>query len=207
MHPNYSRAIFIFLFLPPISPSSAGVEVTVYGSKGHSCYNSLFSLAFIPGVTCFYLELDEGECYTFRSHNERISSIDTHENCVVVWEHPNCAGESLRMFPGSPSHHDLSQIAMRGYLSWDDEISSISPCRECSRDQFRCKGEKCISKNWLCDGDLDCPHGDDEWNCPAKSTTQTPTTTTTIRTTTSTIRTTTSPPQTDRRVTKKRRIL
>lgn len=35
----------------------------------------------------------------------------------------------------------------------------------CSPDQFRCKAEKCIAKQWKCDGEDDCGDYSDETDC------------------------------------------
>ena len=36
----------------------------------------------------------------------------------------------------------------------------------CPADTFSCNdGAHCISKNWVCNGDRDCPDGDDEHYC------------------------------------------
>jgi len=38
----------------------------------------------------------------------------------------------------------------------------VNPNRTCKNDEFRCDNGRCISKQWTCDGDSDCPHGEDE---------------------------------------------
>jgi hypothetical protein len=35
----------------------------------------------------------------------------------------------------------------------------------CPKGQFKCNNGTCIMKEWLCDGDVDCPLGEDEENC------------------------------------------
>lgn len=170
----------IFFFFPLISYSSAGVNVTLYADKDHSCSSGIFSRIFSPSATCVTLEFEDDECINLNDHDEKISSINTHGNCFVVWHDSECTGHSLRIFPGSPNHHDLSRIDMvRGVRNWEDEISSIRPCPpNCTLNQFRCVSEKCIKSSYVCDGDRDCPHGDDELNCPVNSTVQNLTTTT-----------------------------
>lgn len=36
---------------------------------------------------------------------------------------------------------------------------------KCPSDQFKCSSGRCIVPNAVCDGDLDCEHGDDEADC------------------------------------------
>ena len=40
----------------------------------------------------------------------------------------------------------------------------------CTADQFQCSDKRCISKGWVCDGEVDCAHGEDE-NLSNKNTT------------------------------------
>jgi hypothetical protein len=47
--------------------------------------------------------------------------------------------------------------------SWGRSASS-SPTR-CRSDQFQCRTGECINKSYQCDGDRDCPGGEDERNC------------------------------------------
>ena len=35
----------------------------------------------------------------------------------------------------------------------------------CINDEFQCNQGQCITERWLCDGDSDCPSGEDELNC------------------------------------------
>ena len=37
----------------------------------------------------------------------------------------------------------------------------IFSAKKCKKNEFDC-GEKCIPKQWKCDGDRDCPNGEDE---------------------------------------------
>ena len=36
----------------------------------------------------------------------------------------------------------------------------------CDEGYFHCKGNKCIRDYHVCDKKVDCPHGEDEENCP-----------------------------------------
>lgn len=37
--------------------------------------------------------------------------------------------------------------------------------KTCSSDQFQCKDNRCINKQWRCDGDYDCDDKSDEFLC------------------------------------------
>jgi len=54
--------------------------------------------------------------------DNRVSSINTHHNCYVVWEYPRCQGRSERIAPGTPHHNYLEG------LGFDNQISSFQLC-------------------------------------------------------------------------------
>ncbi|CAL8116343.1 unnamed protein product [Orchesella dallaii] len=54
--------------------------------------------------------------------NDRISSVNTHGNCVLAWEHAGCTGRSERIAPGTPHHGHLPA------LGFNDAISSFQLC-------------------------------------------------------------------------------
>ena len=42
-------------------------------------------------------------------------------------------------------------------------MRDISETAHCGKDHFKCDGGKCILTKWVCDGQEDCPRGDDEF--------------------------------------------
>lgn len=40
-----------------------------------------------------------------------------------------------------------------------------SGLRLCGPGEFKCDNDRCVQKQWLCDGDDDCGDGSDERNC------------------------------------------
>lgn len=46
---------------------------------------------------------------------------------------------------------------------------ALSECHsgtiQCEPTEFRCDNDRCVQKQWLCDGDDDCGDGSDERNC------------------------------------------
>ncbi|XP_070183011.1 low-density lipoprotein receptor-related protein 1-like [Littorina saxatilis] len=64
-----------------------------------------------------------------------------------------------------------SLLLLASVLSVLQHRTSGALQEKCSQDTFSCKtaftqdGMHCIPKNWVCDGDNDCPDGDDEIGC------------------------------------------
>ncbi|CAL8143323.1 unnamed protein product [Orchesella dallaii] len=54
--------------------------------------------------------------------NDRISSINTEGNCIIIFEHGGCSGSSEALYPGTFNHDDL------GGIGWNDKISSFKLC-------------------------------------------------------------------------------
>ena len=57
----------------------------------------------------------------------------------------------------------FSHFTLRQNVTFDSLVFIlVNPNRTCKNDEFRCDNGRCISKQWTCDGDSDCPNGDDE---------------------------------------------
>lgn len=54
--------------------------------------------------------LEDGECLNLEDVGMafRVMSINTHGNCVYLYDSADCKGEQLRVAPGTPCHYDLS---------------------------------------------------------------------------------------------------
>ena len=40
----------------------------------------------------------------------------------------------------------------------------LDEMQSCSEEEFRCGSGQCIPMDWMCDGEVDCPQGLDEWD-------------------------------------------
>lgn len=72
---------------------------------------------------CYFQEEEEDvqvrECMSFEG---LASSININDNCVVVFDEPDCKGDSTELKPGEGNHEELSEIG------WNDRIISIRQC-------------------------------------------------------------------------------
>lgn len=66
--------------------------------------------------------LRPGLCVDFTSFNKRISSINTHGNCVQIFEDYGCQGDYRTLSPGSQGHNNL------GHAGFNDRTSSMQLC-------------------------------------------------------------------------------
>lgn len=75
------------------------------------------------GGRCIDPDVSEG-CYNLWDFNDMLSSINTRDMCVRLWEHMDCQGDSRRVREGTPSHSDLSSSD----VDFNDITSSIQLC-------------------------------------------------------------------------------
>ena len=113
--------VVAFILIISNTGSVAGVEFTLYEDKNHDC------CSWGCG-TCEKFSVQNDGCINFNFYSDKVSSIDTHGGCIKIWEHRNCQGASMKMAPGTPSHHDLSQMNMKKGYNWDKELTSVSGC-------------------------------------------------------------------------------
>lgn len=67
------------------------------------------------------------ECLTlvgFGEPNGRITSINTHGYCVILYEGYNCDGSRIIVHPQTPCHNNLSMCG----LSFNDRARSLKLC-------------------------------------------------------------------------------
>jgi hypothetical protein len=69
-------------------------------------------------------DLKPNTCYNLKAWKHRISSIDTHGNCVILWTDEDCTGRKLVVAPrkGCILPHKLL------YCGFGDSASSIQLC-------------------------------------------------------------------------------
>lgn len=68
------------------------------------------------------LDMTRGTCYNLSFFNDRMSSINTHGNCVTIYIESNCHGASFNIKPGTDCHSNLGQCGM------NDKVSSLQLC-------------------------------------------------------------------------------
>lgn len=68
------------------------------------------------------VDLQPGQCHTLDEFDNQISSINTQNNCVIVFAGRNCRGEAVRIAPGTACHRHLGECGM------NDRVSSMCPC-------------------------------------------------------------------------------
>jgi hypothetical protein len=66
--------------------------------------------------------MDVNVCYKFGHWNDRISAIDTQDNCVVVYEGIDCNGKEMRVDPHVGCYKNFADC------DFDNIASSIKLC-------------------------------------------------------------------------------
>ncbi|XP_035712641.1 G-type lectin S-receptor-like serine/threonine-protein kinase SD1-13 [Folsomia candida] len=115
---------------------------------------------------CKAFQISGEQCLNLDDYNDKVSSIDTLGNCMMIWEHPHCTGDSVEIGPLTMYNTDLRGLKMSDGRNWDDQMSSISVSpRLCCSGYFECRNYVCIKPDWVCDGQDDCSDGEDEIHC------------------------------------------
>lgn len=87
----------------------SGAIVTWYDNANHRGDNRRF-------------EINAHTCYNFGLWNDRISSIDTHNYCVIIWSNHGCQGHRMEVAPGRGCHSNFRDC------EFNDIASSIELC-------------------------------------------------------------------------------
>ncbi|KAF4527541.1 hypothetical protein B566_EDAN014937 [Ephemera danica] len=67
-----------------------------------------------------WLLRSNGGCVNFALFDQRISSVNTHKGCVILFEEHGCQGNSLKLYPGTDCHDNLQ------HCDFDNKPSSVS---------------------------------------------------------------------------------
>lgn len=67
---------------------------------------------------------------------KKASSINTHNNCVVLYSHESCYGRNVTIAPGTNGHSHLKEV------NFDDTTASMGPCDEEEADKVEDKGKR-----------------------------------------------------------------
>jgi hypothetical protein len=60
---------------------------------------------------------------------------------------------------------DIETLVSFEFGPGEPRSECYSGLRLCEPNEFKCDNDRCVQKQWLCDGDDDCGDGSDERNC------------------------------------------
>uniref|UniRef100_A0A8D8RJI9 Beta/gamma crystallin 'Greek key' domain-containing protein n=1 Tax=Cacopsylla melanoneura TaxID=428564 RepID=A0A8D8RJI9_9HEMI len=70
-----------------------------------------------------HIEMEGNGCQRIpRDFNDKTSSVNTFGGCVRLYEHRDCRGRVLELFPGSGTHSNLKKH------NFNDKASSVGNC-------------------------------------------------------------------------------
>lgn len=55
---------------------------------------------------------------------KKASSINTYDNCVILYDRQECQGRHVKVAPGTDGHSHLSEV------NFDDTLASLKSCNE-----------------------------------------------------------------------------
>jgi len=111
----------------------------------------------ISGLECQTWDLDE-PLLRLLSYSEK-TALRGHNYCREVPlanQKEEVSGPWCFVAPGWPEECDVPQCESVG------EARSGAFNVQCKTNERRCESGGCISTDWICDGDKDCPGGEDE---------------------------------------------
>lgn len=71
---------------------------------------------------------------------KKTSSINTHDNCVILYSRQECQGRHVKVGSGTDGHSHLSEV------DFDDSLASLKSCNEESESEKSTKRAKRNSK-------------------------------------------------------------
>ncbi|XP_069783747.1 very low-density lipoprotein receptor-like [Narcine bancroftii] len=121
------------------------------------------------GLTLDYLA---EKLYWFSQGDEAITSVKEQDAAICVYFHPRTLKATSVLVLEEPFQQQvnvkniiIALLVASTLDSWELQQDPESTL-ECDRTFFLCKdGTECVSFEYLCDGDKDCPDGSDEMNC------------------------------------------
>ncbi len=100
-------------------------------SNGQAKRSTFFEHSNWEGQS-YTVEFEGLACFNMPSwFNDKASSVNTDNNCILAFEHGECEGKMERIAPGTRDHANLGGIDM------NDKISSF---RQCPPNENTCRG-------------------------------------------------------------------
>ncbi|CAL8116341.1 unnamed protein product [Orchesella dallaii] len=106
-HPNFFVFQFLYIFAVAILSSYGGnaEKITFYDHSNGGGDSIIYT---VYGTGCNNLSSE---------WNNRISSVNTHDNCILAWEHADCTGRSERIAPGTLHNGHLAGFGFNNAIS------------------------------------------------------------------------------------------